>query len=460
MSKTQMLICPYCGEAQPLGERCRACRGLFEPLSRQATHNSMGPWFIRDVKRPHRPGCSYETLVRLIERGQLDRFSIIRGPTTRQFWAVAKRVPGVSHLLGYCHNCDAHVEPMHHGCPKCGVPFGAFLNRNYLGLPDIRPLPWEAELDLKDRKQMSGNGDGHGSEPRGFSSYAGAGPQRNVGISSFATDEELTGPLPAAQIPASAAPVSGAAASRGGAVTSDEPEFVDVPGEEPGLREEAKAMAQAAPATAAAAAPGGLELPGAGAGADRMTRSLRATVMRQRRTIRVLTFVIIGVAILSLAFSVILIQMLPGRESNSAEDAGAPGERVNTDVPGAAQPPAATNDAIGREGAAAPIVNDVDNGPPALDEPEADPALSAEDTGSEQSKAALAGIAEARELLEDAADQARSLDNRIADCERAVQLLETSAGELPAASLPADFAELLKRAQTDLERLRLSKFFP
>ena len=88
MSKTKVLICPYCGETQPHDERCRSCSGLFEPLSRQATHNAMGPWFLRDPDRPFQPGCSYETLVRLVDRGVVTRYSIIRGPTSKQFWTV------------------------------------------------------------------------------------------------------------------------------------------------------------------------------------------------------------------------------------------------------------------------------------------------------------------------------------------------------------------------------------
>ena len=147
MPKTQVVICPYCGETQSAADRCRSCGGLFEPLSRQATHNAMGPWYVRDPAKPFQPGCGYETLVQLIDRGQVMKYSIVRGPTTKQFWTVAKHVSGVAHLLGYCHNCDGSVDACDHGCHVCGVPFGAYLDRNYLGLPDMRPLPWEAEVD-------------------------------------------------------------------------------------------------------------------------------------------------------------------------------------------------------------------------------------------------------------------------------------------------------------------------
>jgi hypothetical protein len=177
MTTKKLMICPYCGDTQSQTERCRACGGLFEPLSRQATHNAMGPWFIRDAARPFRPGCSYETLAKMIDRGQVAAQTILRGPTTRQFWAVARHVPGVAHLLGYCHSCDAKVAPSDHGCHACGVPFGAYLDRDSLGLPEVRPLPWEAGLD----------------EPAARGEITGAAPQSAGRISRFASNDELFG---------------------------------------------------------------------------------------------------------------------------------------------------------------------------------------------------------------------------------------------------------------------------
>ena len=185
MTKTQVVICPYCGATQSAAERCQGCGGLFEPLSRQATHNAMGPWFVRDAGKPFQPGCSYETIVRMIDRGQVSKYSIVRGPTSKQFWTIAKHVPGVAHLLGYCHNCDASVDPGDNGCHVCGVSFGAYLDRNYLGLPDVRPLPWEAEIDGPNPHRPADS----------FGRMSGA-----TGISGFASDDELIDPGPA-QVP-------------------------------------------------------------------------------------------------------------------------------------------------------------------------------------------------------------------------------------------------------------------
>src|SRR5881394_2638955 len=63
-----LTVCPYCGHNSFNNARCDQCKGLLDPLSRQASQNAMGPWFIRDEAAPFRPGCSYETLRALIAR--------------------------------------------------------------------------------------------------------------------------------------------------------------------------------------------------------------------------------------------------------------------------------------------------------------------------------------------------------------------------------------------------------
>lgn len=135
MSDKKLILCPYCGNTQTEPEdRCAACGGFFDPLSLKVTQQHMGPWFVRDRNNPFRPGCSYEVLVRQIEKGKLKPTTIIRGPTTKQYWSVARHVPGVSHLLGYCHNCGAHVGANAESCGKCGEVFFAPRLRDNLGL--------------------------------------------------------------------------------------------------------------------------------------------------------------------------------------------------------------------------------------------------------------------------------------------------------------------------------------
>lgn len=140
----RLTLCPYCGHESGSAQQCEKCRGLFEPLSRQASQNAMGPWFLRDETMPFRPGFSYETLRLMVTRGRVTRDSILRGPTTRQFWTRASGVPGVSHLLGVCHACRHPVSPKHATCPTCGTAFDHESDRQYLGLGAVHLLPGQA----------------------------------------------------------------------------------------------------------------------------------------------------------------------------------------------------------------------------------------------------------------------------------------------------------------------------
>lgn len=108
----------------------------------------MGPWFIRDGTSPFRPGCSYETLRDLIKRGKVTRETILRGPTTRQFWNFAARTPSVAHLLGVCHNCHAEVSPEAYACGGCGAVFTPDTDRQHLGLAPVHLLPGEEAPEI------------------------------------------------------------------------------------------------------------------------------------------------------------------------------------------------------------------------------------------------------------------------------------------------------------------------
>lgn len=132
------ILCPYCGHTQTNSEKCESCGGRYDLLSRRATQISMGPWFLRDAKRPFLPGCSYEVLKLRIGSGKIKPLSIIRGPTTRQFWSVARNVPGVANLLGFCHKCGANVLPIDKKCGTCSASFS---------LQDMR-VPDSDELGL------------------------------------------------------------------------------------------------------------------------------------------------------------------------------------------------------------------------------------------------------------------------------------------------------------------------
>lgn len=140
-----LFICPYCGGPTPDQPRCASCRGFLDPLSRQASQNAMGPWFIRDDSEagmgPFRPGCSYDTLAELVRRKKVTLETILRGPTTNQFWMPARRVPGLAHLLGVCHACKAEVDGVEHECPECTASFEHPADRQNLGLLPVMLLP-------------------------------------------------------------------------------------------------------------------------------------------------------------------------------------------------------------------------------------------------------------------------------------------------------------------------------
>ncbi len=146
--KLRSLICPFCGGLTPDSGCCDQCTARFDPLSRQASQNEMGPWFLRDTSMPHRPGCNYSTIKRLVETGGIQPNSVLRGPSTHQFWMLAKHTPGVSHLLGFCHNCGKTVEVGAFACNGCHEPFSADRDRQHLGLGPSRPLPGQARVEV------------------------------------------------------------------------------------------------------------------------------------------------------------------------------------------------------------------------------------------------------------------------------------------------------------------------
>ncbi|MEQ8818967.1 MAG: hypothetical protein RLY93_01890 [Sumerlaeia bacterium] len=142
--RPRRVLCPYCGSIQAGRERCEHCKGLFEPLSRQATQNAMGPWQIRNEKNPFRPGCSFDTIRDMVKRGRITEHTIIRGPTTRQFWAFARDVPGVAAQLGQCHACHERVGHDDYTCRNCGVVLTPPMDRQSLGLGPVQLLPGQA----------------------------------------------------------------------------------------------------------------------------------------------------------------------------------------------------------------------------------------------------------------------------------------------------------------------------
>lgn len=134
------VLCPYCGLVQPVTARCTGCKGLLDGESRQATQNAMGPWFLRNETSPFHPGCSHATLRDLVRRGRISRETILRGPTTNQFWNMAGNTPGVAVLLGECHACHQPAREDEYVCRHCGVVLTPRNDRQHLGLAAVRAI--------------------------------------------------------------------------------------------------------------------------------------------------------------------------------------------------------------------------------------------------------------------------------------------------------------------------------
>jgi len=439
-TKTKVLICPYCGDTQPASERCRMCGGLFEPLSRQASHNAMGPWYVRDENRPFSPGASYETIVKLIERGQINRYTILRSPTTKQFWTVARRVPGIAHLLGYCHNCDATVGKDDHGCPSCGVPFGAYLDRNYLGLPDVKPLPWEAPLVDQGRSR---------SMTPGFSPLASAAADADyrraaepLGLSSFASDEELRGMSSRVSVPASA--------FESPSTPVDAPSGERINGE---VARSTESESNPASEAAAVVSSSGMRSGGAPvAAADVIAaRSLQRRVQHQQQTIRLLMIALGAVALLATA--VIIALIVRGLPSKTSTGHGA----VNASQPNPSE--ASTSETLAPDASQAEAESasqPLDLEHPAATMPASDLTPPAA-VGVEDFKADLDNAAA---LMTAAKKEDRPLKDRIKDAEAAAALLKKVKAKASPSQQPADLDQQIVEADRLVERLKLLEFFP
>jgi len=158
-------ICPFCGEqrvappstaATGSPEPCRVCGRVDDAIERQRVQNGMGPWFIRESTRAAEPGRSYETMLAAIARRDVGLDTIVRGPSTRQFWVRARRAPGLAHKLGVCHACDAPVPPGAEHCPRCDADFVRYADRRDLGLAPIRPLPDGVDPDAVAEALLAG----------------------------------------------------------------------------------------------------------------------------------------------------------------------------------------------------------------------------------------------------------------------------------------------------------------
>jgi len=145
MAKQRILVCPVCGETQQETSVCRACENSLDTDGLLYAEGSIGPWWVRNKEHPFAPGMTYDHLADMIKRGEVQKHTIIRGPTTRQLWKVARRVPGIAHLVERCHNCGEHVESRARQCESCQAQFLTYRDRNNFGVDTA--LPPEGSID-------------------------------------------------------------------------------------------------------------------------------------------------------------------------------------------------------------------------------------------------------------------------------------------------------------------------
>jgi hypothetical protein len=62
---------------------------------------------------------NFATLLLLIQKGRVTARSVIRGPTTSQFWRHAAKVKGVSREFGLCWHCGQDVSRVARVCGNC-----------------------------------------------------------------------------------------------------------------------------------------------------------------------------------------------------------------------------------------------------------------------------------------------------------------------------------------------------
>jgi hypothetical protein len=112
--------CVYCGQVIPrTSDRCPHCRTSFSLAVRKASREVLGPWYYLDPRNPSGRGVTFETLIKMIEKGRIRPDSIIRGPTTQQDWMYAAEVPRLAKYLGMCPHCFAEAKPEDTYCTHC-----------------------------------------------------------------------------------------------------------------------------------------------------------------------------------------------------------------------------------------------------------------------------------------------------------------------------------------------------
>ena len=112
--------CVYCGRIIERGvDRCPHCRTSYSFAVRKASREVVGDWFYLDPRNPSGRGVTFETLVKMVEKGRIRPDSVVRGPTTHYDWMYAAETPRLAKYLGLCPHCFAPAKPEETYCSNC-----------------------------------------------------------------------------------------------------------------------------------------------------------------------------------------------------------------------------------------------------------------------------------------------------------------------------------------------------
>jgi hypothetical protein len=163
-------VCPFCGTQREtdLGA-CLHCSLEDTPTTRSATRSKLGPWYVLQSRNPSAPGMNFATLMVLVQKNRVTARSVIRGPTTGQFWRHAAKVKGVSREFGLCWNCGGDVAKNARACPACKRLQEPPLNPDVLleatevNGEDLAEAMWSDNVPASSQMPGSSGAGGHGS---------------------------------------------------------------------------------------------------------------------------------------------------------------------------------------------------------------------------------------------------------------------------------------------------------
>jgi tetratricopeptide (TPR) repeat protein len=107
----------------------------FSLAVRRASREVMGDWFYLDPRNLSARGVTFETLIKMIEKGRIRTDSVVRGPTTQQDWMHAAEAPRLAKYLGQCPHCFAEAKPEDTYCTRCQLNMNTRLGEPRPGIP-------------------------------------------------------------------------------------------------------------------------------------------------------------------------------------------------------------------------------------------------------------------------------------------------------------------------------------